>query len=452
MTEWHQQSATELGAGIAAGRIDPVELAEHFLARIAELDADHAVFITPTPERARAEAMAARKRGREGRRLGPLDGVPVAWKDLFDSAGTATTAGSPIFRDRVPTRDAAALARATRAGLVCLGKTNMTEFAFSGLGINPVYGTPANPADPGTPRVPGGSSSGSGVAVARGLAPIAVGSDTGGSIRIPSAWNGLVGLKPGWGQVPSAGALPLAPSIDTFGPLAKTAGDANLLHAVLTNVKPADLGGVRLSGLRLAVADSVVWEEADDAVVAATEAAIERLAKAGARVERVAVPEFSDLVALQARLGGLGPVEAYATWQRIVDEQGERIYHNVRSRFLQGREMSGAATVQMYAGIAALKARLHARLSGMDALLAPTVAIAPPPIAELTADDEAYGRANRLALRNTSFANTLDCAAITVPCPDAAPLPSGLMLMQVSGREGQLLRLAHAIEALFATS
>lgn len=164
-----------------------------------------------------------------------------------------------------------------RAGLVCLGKTNMTEFAFSGLGINPTFGTPANPADPETPRVPGGSSSGSGVAVARGLAPIAVGSDTGGSIRIPSAWNGLVGLKPGWGQVPSTGTLPLAPSLDTFGPLARTASDANLLYAVLAGTRPADLTGVNLSGLRLAVADTVVWEDAEDAVMAATEAAISRL-------------------------------------------------------------------------------------------------------------------------------------------------------------------------------
>lgn len=252
--------------------------------------------------------------------------------------------------------------------------------------------------------------------------------------------------------MPSTGTLPLAPSLDTFGPLARTASDANLLYAVLAGTRPADLTGVNLSGLRLAVADTVVWEDAEDAVMAATEAAISRLAKAGARIERVSVPEFSELVALQSRLGGLGPVEAYATWQRLVDEQGEQIYHNVRARFLQGRDMSGTATVQLYAGIAELKTRLKVRLASMDALLAPTVAIAPPPIEELASDDEAYGRANRLALRNTSFANTLDCAAVTVPCPDAAPLPAGLMLMQASGREAQLLRLAHAIEREFVTA
>lgn len=409
MAEWHQQSATELGAGIAAGRIDPVDLAEHFLARIAELDTDHAVFITRTPERARTEAMAARKRQREGCRLGPLDGVPVAWKDLFDSAGTPTTAGSSILRERVPGRDATALARATRAGLVCLGKTNMTGVRLFWPGHQPHL------RHAGEPRRPGNAARSGRVQLRlrrcrsrAGLRRSPVGSDTGGSIRIPSAWNGLVGLKPGWGQVPSTGTLPLAPSLDTFGPLARTASDANLLYAVLAGTRPADLTGVNLSGLRLAVADTVVWEDAEDAVMAATEAAISRLAKAGARIERVSVPEFSELVALQSRLGGLGPVEAYATWQRLVDEQGEQIYHNVRARFLQGRDMSGTATVQLYAGIAELKTRLKVRLASMDALLAPTVAIAPPPIEELASDDEAYGRANRLALRNTSFANTLD--------------------------------------------
>ncbi|MEE8202443.1 MAG: amidase, partial [Alphaproteobacteria bacterium] len=231
--DWHEMSALALGAGIDAGRIDPVALTEHFLERIAAADGEHAIYLRTTPERALTEARAARGRAKAGLRRGPLDGVPISWKDLFDSAGVATTAATPLLADRVPDADAAVLARATRAGLVCLGKTNLTEFAFSGLAINPHYGTPANPFDARTPRVPGGSSSGAAVSVARGLAAAGIGSDTGGSVRIPAAWNGLVGLKTTAGLLPLDGVVPLAPSLDTVGPLTRDVADANAVFAVL---------------------------------------------------------------------------------------------------------------------------------------------------------------------------------------------------------------------------
>ncbi len=237
---WHEMTALALGEAIATGAIDPVDLAEHFLARIEAGDAEHSVYLAATPERARAESQAAALRAREGRRIGPLDGVPMSWKDLFDSAGVATTAASTLFADRVPEADAALLARASRAGMVCLGKTNLTEFAFSGLGINPHFGTPANAYDAEVARVPGGSSSGAAVSVARGLAPAAIGSDTGGSVRIPAAWNGLVGLKTTAGLLPMAGVIPLAASLDTAGPLTRDVADANAVLAVLAARAPAD--------------------------------------------------------------------------------------------------------------------------------------------------------------------------------------------------------------------
>ncbi|MDA0262141.1 MAG: amidase family protein, partial [Proteobacteria bacterium] len=246
--EWHEMTALALGAAIESGAIDPVALCDHFLDRIETQDGDHTVYIQATGTRARAEAAAASARAKSSLRRSPLDGVPISWKDLYDSAGTATTGGSPLLKDRVPQADAAVLARATRAGLVCLGKTTMTELAYSGLGINPSMGTPINPYDSQTARAPGGSSSGAAVSVARGLAAAGIGSDTGGSVRIPAAWQSLVGLKTTPGAIPLAGVLPLWPGVDTVGPLTRDIADAAALFAVLSARPSADLAGANLQG------------------------------------------------------------------------------------------------------------------------------------------------------------------------------------------------------------
>ena len=254
--EWHRMSALALGAGIEGGAIDPRALTEYFLERIEEVDGDHAIYLRITAARARAEAEAAHRRAQTGLGQSPLDGVPISWKDLYDSAGDVTSHGTPALADRVATGDAKVLARATRAGLVCLGKTNQTEFAFSILGLNPKMGTPPNPFDEAVARIPGGSSSGAAVSVSRGLAAAAIGSDTGGSVRVPAAWNGLVGLKTSFGLLPLEGVLGLSTSMDTVGPLTRDVADSAALFAVLDgrfgagNRSAPDLAGSALSRAR----------------------------------------------------------------------------------------------------------------------------------------------------------------------------------------------------------
>ena len=295
--DWHRMSALALGAGIGSGVIDPRALTEHFLERIEAADGDRAIYLRLTAERARAEAEAAHRRAQTGLRQSPLDGVPISWKDLYDSAGDITGHGTPALADRVPARDATVLARATRAGLVCLGKTNQSEFAFSILGLNPKLGTPPNPFDDSVARLPGGSSSGAAVSLSRGLAAAAIGSDTGGSVRVPAAWNGLVGLKTSFGLLPLAGVLGLSTSMDTVGPLTHDVADAAALFAVLdgrfgAGNRPApDLAGTTVSRDRFSLPTTLVWDSLDPHVEAASRGAVERLRAAGCTIGETPVPE-----------------------------------------------------------------------------------------------------------------------------------------------------------------
>jgi aspartyl-tRNA(Asn)/glutamyl-tRNA(Gln) amidotransferase subunit A len=295
---WLWMTAAELGRGIGTGAIDAVELAEVYLAAIDSHPAGPGIYARTTPERARAEASAAAARARDDVRRGPLDGVPVSWKDLFDTAGTATEAGSALLQGRVPERDAAVVAAATRAGLVCLGKTHMTELAFSGLGVNPVTATPPNINDP--ELAPGGSSSGAAASVAFGLAAAGIGSDTGGSVRVPAAWNDLVGLKTSHGALPLDGVVPLAPRFDTVGPLCRSVEDAALLFAAMAGRPAADLAGARLDAARLLVCDDPELGPNRAGPEAAFEATVERLAASGARVERGRLPAAMAALPLAA--------------------------------------------------------------------------------------------------------------------------------------------------------
>jgi len=448
MKTWHDKTALELGAEIERGEIDPVALADYFGARIAETDKDRAIYITPTPERARAEALAARDRQKRGLRRHPLDGVPISWKDLYDSAGVKTTFASRLLKNRVPARDALVLRRATEAGLVCLGKTNLTEFAFSGLGINTSYGTPANPFDVKTPRCPGGSSSGAAASIARGLAPAGIGSDTGGSVRVPAAWQGLVGLKTTNGLIPTDGALALSTTYDTIGPLARDVADAASLFGVLAETATPDLKGASFAGLSFLVPTDYMWDGIEPGVAKAVESAIEKLARAGARIVRGAVPEYAEAIAVASYAANPVNVEAYALWGDRLEAEPELVYHQIVDRMRMGRDAKSTDTYKIFATLKAIGERYHARTAGHAALLAPTVITVAPPIAPLVDDKDAYTKANLAALHNTRVGNLLNVTAVTLPCGTSEGLPVGLMVMGAPHAEGRILRVAKAFEPI----
>jgi aspartyl-tRNA(Asn)/glutamyl-tRNA(Gln) amidotransferase subunit A len=448
--EWHRQTACELGDGIGHGDIDPRDLCEHFLARIAAQDPDHLIYLRTTVDRARDEAAAAAARAADGRRRSRLDGVPISWKDLYDTAGVATEGGTPLLAGRVPKHDARVLQRATRAGCVCLGKTNTVQFALGGIGSNPATGTPPSTAMTDVPRAPGGSSSGAATSVAHGLAPIGIGSDTGGSVRIPSAWNRLVGLKTSFGALPLDGVLPLSPSLDTVGPLTKSVADAAEIFIIMAARKPLDLSHASLDGARFLVAESVVWRDVAPEVDSAVKAAIAQLEAAGATVDWAPIPEFEDIDRILNTLGGVVTAEGYVTWKTLIDEHGDQIDPAVLARFHQGRDMSASDLLTVGAAAKTLSQSLGRRLAGYSALLAPTIPILPPPLADVTADLDAYSAANAKALRNTRLGNMLPMCALTLPCP-ATELPVGLMAMAPLGDDGRLLRLGAAMEAGLAS-
>jgi aspartyl-tRNA(Asn)/glutamyl-tRNA(Gln) amidotransferase subunit A len=448
---WHQMTALALGRAIGSGGIDPVELADFFLGRIATDDPDHLVYLRPTPERARAEAAAARERARSGMRLGPLDGVPLSWKDLVDMAGVETNAAARALQGRVPDHDAPLLARASRAGTVCLGKTNMTEFAFSGLGINTTYGTPANACDAEVARIPGGSSSGAAVSVARGLAPAAIGSDTGGSVRIPASLNGLVGLKTTAGSLSLDGILPLAPTLDTIGPLTRDVADANAVWALLAGRREADLAGASVKGKHLLAVENGLWQDVDPGVDRAVRDGLDKLERAGARITWARVEEVDRAVGIMGKGGGLVTTEAYACWGDLIERKPDEIFAFMLPRFRIGLKSTGVDVVRMMRELGEVQTVMHKRLAGYDAMIAPTVAISPPPIADLVDDEAAYTRANRGTLRNTTPGNLLKLCALTLPCGvDDLGLPAGLMLMQRPDQEAALLRLGKAVETTLA--
>ena len=444
---WHERTALQLGAAIGAGEIDPVDLTDHFLERIAAIDTDHAIYVRLTPARARAKAVAARTRAKAGLRVGPLDGVPISWKDLVDTAGTATEGGTKLLEGRIPDHDAVILARATRAGTICLGKTNLPDFAFSGLGINPAYGTPANACDPDTPRVPGGSSAGAAVSVARGLAAIGIGSDTGGSVRIPAALNGLVGLKTTAGLVPLDGVIPLSPTLDTIGPLTRDVADANAMLATLTGRPAYDLAGASLTGVKLLKPTNGVWQHVEPAVGEVFEAGLGRLVDAGVTIDEAPFPEFDELVRLIATHGNMIAAEGYAIWGERMDAEPDKIYSAVYDRFRPAGERSAVDIEQFRQALPGLRASYRARTAGHHAVVYPTAPFLAPVIAELIDDPAAHDRAMLQAAWNTRLGNLLGLSAITLPAGSANGLAVGLMLLDQPFREGALLRLAAAAEA-----
>ncbi|MFP6754373.1 MAG: amidase family protein [Alphaproteobacteria bacterium] len=444
--EWHDLTATELGKSIARREIGPVKLTQHFLVRIKTLDTDCRVYLRTTEERALAEAEAAEVRVKQGTLRSPLDGVPISWKDLYDTAGIATEGGTPLLAGRVPEHDAVVLARAARAGLICLGKTNTVQFALGGIGTNPYTGTPPNAVMKDVPRAPGGSSCGAAVSVAAGMAAAGIGSDTGGSVRIPAAWNSLVGFKTSVGALPVQGVLPLSPSFDTVGPLTHSVADAAALFAIMGARPSVDLAGTSTARLRLLVAESFVWDHAEPNIEEPIRDVIAQLHEAGAIIDYSPVPEFEEITAVVKRHGGVVLAEAYTCWKNLIDTQGDLIDPSVRFRFHQGRDMSACDVETVRAAIRNITPKLYQRMAGYDALIAPTIPIAPPPIAEVEGDIDKYRIANGYALRNTQLGNLLACCALTLPVR-CSPTPAGLMIMAPSGEDDRLLRVGKAIES-----
>ena len=434
-----KRTAGELGRAIGAGKVHPVELVEAQLAAIDAHPLAGRIYARVTPERARAEAMAAAGRAKAGLRKGLLDGVPLSWKDLFDTAGTATEAGSALLKHRTPGADAEVLARATLAGLVCLGKTHMSELAFSGLGLNPVTATPPSVNDPDA--VAGGSSSGAAASVAFGLAPAAIGSDTGGSVRIPAAWNDLVGLKTTAGLLPLTGTVPLCETFDTVGPLARNVEDCALLLGILEGRPAPDLRGAELRGVRLLVLETVALDGLRPDPAAAFDRSVARLGAAGARIERLQAPEVTEAMGLAALLF---TAEAYAIWRDVIEAAPQKMFPRILERFRSGAGFTAADYVAGWRRLRELRRIWADRVAGADAVILPTAPILPPHANRLMTDDAYYVAENLLALRNTRIANLLGLCAVTLP----AGTPScGISLMGPANGEARLLRLALAAEA-----
>jgi aspartyl-tRNA(Asn)/glutamyl-tRNA(Gln) amidotransferase subunit A len=440
------RSAAAIGRALAAGEGSPVALAEELLAG-AEAQASP-IFLRVTRERALREARAAEVRLRAGRPLSLLDGVPIGWKDLIDMAGERTTAASAIYRDSPPReRDAPVVANAAAAGMVSLGKLNLTEFAYSGLGLNPHFGTPANPNGRG--RVPGGSSSGSGVAVAAGLLPCAVGTDTGGSIRVPASFNGIVGYKSSEGRVPKAGVFALSETLDSVGPLARTVEDCVLLDAVLTGRATSAVRRLPLPSLRIFVPEGPVLEDLDPDVAANFDAALARLAAAGARVTRGPMPAFGEAARLAAEVGTITAAEAYVEHRALVDGPArERIDRRVVARIDGGKRMTAHGLITILRARQRLMAELAAHV-GDGFIAMPTTPGTAPEAAPLEADDALFHRANLRALRNTMLGNYLNLPGLAIPSGrDAAGLPTGFLLCATGDRDEALLGAGLSAEAI----
>ena len=427
---WTGMTAAALGRGIADGTIDPVELTEAFLSAIEAHQFADRIYARLTPDRARAEARAAAARAKAGHRLSALDGVPISWKDLYDTAGTATEAGSHQLAGRPHPPEARVHQNATAAGLVCLGKTHMTELAFSGLGLNPKTASPPNVNDPDAAS--GGSSSGAAASVAHGLAPIGIGSDTAGSVRLPAAWNNLVGLKTTAGRLPLDGVVPLCPRFDTVGPLTRTVEDAALMLAVLEGGKPADLTGATLTGVRLGVLNTVAVAQAEDKPRAGFTRALGKLAAGGAAITSLDIPAMTEAMDLALILFG---AEAYGTWKDQIEANPSAMFDNVLQRFRGGAPFAAADYVAAWQQLERLRADYHAATAGFDAIVLPTCPILPPNQQKLMHDPEYFGERNLSTLRNTRIGSLMGVPGLTLPTGTPAV---GILFQGPPGSEERL--------------
>ncbi|MBV8791945.1 MAG: amidase [Pseudolabrys sp.] len=420
---------------------------EESLARIADPKGEGSrACLTVYETTARLEADASDARARAGLSLGALDGAIVSIKDLFDVAGEPTRAGSKILVNAPPAAaDAPVVRRLRAAGAVIVAKTNMTEFAFSGIGLNPHFGTPGNPAD--RTRVPGGSTSGGAVAVADGMCEIALGSDTGGSTRIPAALCGIVGWKPSKFRIDCDGAFPLSKTLDSIGPMATTVQQCADTDAVVASEQPRPIVPANIKTLRLAIADGTPLRNLDETVSARWNEALEMLRKAGAELTHETLPELDGMTAVNTK-GGLVPAEALRAHRDLVTRRAAEIDPNVYFRFDRARTISDDDYAWMLAERGKLVRAIDARLKNIDALIMPTTPIVAPTIAEVQTP-EVFAKKQAMLLSNTSIGNFFDLCAISLPLPRHGALPVGFMLMARNGSDKKLFAAAAALEHLF---
>ncbi|QWG21938.1 amidase [Bradyrhizobium sediminis] len=435
-----------LADDLECGRTSARKLVDECLAKIADASGEGARAFVHVDAEAAIEAAEAMDRLREVKAApSRFAGIPVSIKDLFDIRGQVTRAGSRALDDSPPAEaDAPAVARLRRAGFVVIGRTNMTEFAYSGIGINPHYGTPKGAWNRKAGHVPGGSSSGAAVSVADGMAHGGLGTDTGGSCRIPAAYNGIVGFKPTQRRVPLDGAVPLSFTLDSIGPLARSVACCAALDAVLANESFVSLQPRPIKGMRLAVPTTVALDDLDEAVAKAFERALETLSRRGALIERIEVPEFLDVGVMIAK-GGFVAAESYAWHRYLIAAKGNVYDPRVSMRIMRGESLSAADYVDLVGARKSLVARAAVRLAPYDAVVMPTTANTPPRIADL-ADDKDFARENLRSLRNCTLINMIDGCAISLPAHREGEVPVGLMLAAAGGSDRRIFELAAGME------
>lgn len=435
-------------AALARGQTSHEAIVADALQRSADSGAKH-VFTRLYADAALAAARHADAASKARVALPPLAGLPVTVKDLFDVAGEPTVAGSTLLQQAPPaSADAPAVARLRLQGAAIFGKTNMSEFAFSGVGINPHYGTPRNPADAAVARIPGGSSSGAAVSVALGLAVAGLGSDTGGSLRIPAALCGLVGWKGSQSRVPLRGAFELARSLDTVGAMTRCVEDCLTVDAAIADTA-LEVRRRPLRGMRLALPQTVMLDALEPVVAQAFQRALTALSAAGAIIEETLLAPLAEVPRLNAP-AGLSPIEAYAVHRHRMSESRDRFDPRVAMRIASGATVSAADYIALLDNRRDWITRVAAELQGFDALICPTVPIVAPAIAPLIESDEAFFKANGLLLRNTFAINFLDGCSFSLPCHASGELPVGLMLSSVNGDDARLAAVALAVEAALA--
>ena len=454
----HYRTVVELGRAIRAGEQTAVAITEHFLERIDALEPRLGAFTVVCRDRALAQARAADTMLDAGIDLGPLHGIPYVAKDLYDVAGLPTTAGTRLLADNVPASDCNVVDRLTRAGMVLLGKTITVQFAYGGAGINTDQGTPHNPWHP-EPHLPGGSSSGTGVAVAAGMAPMGLGSDTGGSVRIPASMCGITGLKTTVGRIGRAGIYPLSASLDSAGPLTRDAADAAIVYEAMQGHDPADpttrgqtqhsvTNGIDrgVSDLTLGVPRAVFWDECDAELEGRVREAIAHVESLGAKVVDIEFEQAKSALRLNPR-GLVIAAEAYDVNRRLVDDHFDDLDPIVAFRVVKGRDIPAHEYLATVRAWKELREETAEALDGIDGLLCPTVMMPPVPVAEALSSTETYAERNLQALRNTSIGNILDLCGLSVPCGfTSRGLPVGLMIYGKPFDEANVLRIGHAYQ------